>query len=247
MFARPNTATNRMIAKRRRVAGAPLLEGLALQRDRDHLGGRARPAVGQQVHQVEHLEVLDAAEQHRQHDEGQHHRQRDAPELAPRRGAVDLGRLVDVVGDAAQAGQADQHHVGRPHPGVDDHDGPGRELHRAEHLEARRRDAGEEAHRVVEQADLRLVEEGPEVAHHRRRQHHRDQDQRGPEAVAAELAVDQVGQREADQRLQRDGPEQEVRGGLHRAPDVGVGEDRRRSGRCRRSAPRRSAGWRGSW
>jgi hypothetical protein len=47
----------------------------------------------------------------------------------------------------------------------------------------------------VEQADLRLVQKGPEVADHGGRQHHRDQDQRGPEAVAAELAVDQIGQR----------------------------------------------------
>ena len=63
------------------------------------------------------------------------------------RGAVDLGGLVDVVGDRAQAGEADQHHVGRPHPGIDDDDRPGRQRHRAEHLEGRGRDAGEEARR----------------------------------------------------------------------------------------------------
>ena len=111
----------------------------------------------------------------------------------------------------------------------------------------RRRDAGEERHRVVEEADLRLVEEGPEVADHRRRQHHRDQDQRGPEAVAAELAVDQVGEREADQRLQRDGPEQEVRRRLHRLPDVGVGEDRDVVVDADAEHLGVRAGWRGSW
>ena len=152
------------------------------------------PPRGEQVDHVEHLEVLDAAEQHRQHDEGQHHRQRDRPELAPRRGAVDLGRLVDVVGDRAQAGEADQHHVGRPHPGVDDDDRPGRERHRRRSSRTRTGDAGEEGDDVVEEAGLRLVEEGPEVADHRRRQHHRDQDHRRPEAVAAELAVDQLGE-----------------------------------------------------
>ena len=156
------------------------------------------PPRGQQVDHVEHLEVLDAAKQHRQHDERQRHRQRDRPELPPGRGAVDLGRLVDVVGDRAQAREADQHHVGRPHPGIDDDDRPGRKLTDADHLEGRWRDAGEEGDDVVEQPDLRLVEEPPEIADHRRRQHHRDQDHRGPEAVAAEFAVDQIGEREAD-------------------------------------------------
>ena len=77
---------------------------------------------------------------------------------------------------------------------------------------------------VVEEPDLRLVEEAPEVPHHRRRQHHRDQDHRGPEGVAAELAVDQVGEPEAEHGLDDDGPEHEVRRRLHRDPDVGVGQ-----------------------
>ena len=40
------------------------------------------------------------------------------------RGAVDLGRLVDVSGSSA-ARPADQHDVGRPHPDVDDDDRQG--------------------------------------------------------------------------------------------------------------------------
>ncbi len=59
----------------------------------------------------------------------------DRPELPPGRGAVDLRRLVDVVGDRAQPGEADQHHIGRPHPGIDDDDRPGRQRDVAEHLE----------------------------------------------------------------------------------------------------------------
>ena len=96
----------------------------------------------------------------------------------------------------------------------------------ADHREARRGNSGQQRHRVVPQPDLRLVEKRPEVADHRRRQHHRNQDHRGPEVVAAKAPVDQVGEREADQRLQQDRPEQEVRGRLHRGPDIGVVQDR---------------------
>src|SRR5882724_12306755 len=69
--------------ERRRIAGAPLFKCFTLERDRSDLGGRSRPAGGEQVDHVEHLEVFDAAKQHRQHDERQRHRQCDRPELAP--------------------------------------------------------------------------------------------------------------------------------------------------------------------
>ena len=49
--------------ERRAVAGPPVLERLALQVDRGELGDRARAARGQIDHHVEHLEVLDGAEQ----------------------------------------------------------------------------------------------------------------------------------------------------------------------------------------
>ena len=100
----------------------------------------------------------------------------------------------------------------------------GARLHVADHLERGRVDAGEERDEVIEQADLRLVEEGPEIADHRRRQHHRQEDQRGPEAVAAEALVDQVGEAEADQGLDGDGPQDEMRRHLHVVPDVGIGQ-----------------------
>ena len=44
--------------------------------------------------------------------------------------------------------------------------------------------------------------------------------------MAAKLAVNQIGQRKANQRLQQDGPEHEMRRRLHRGPDIWVGEDR---------------------
>ena len=87
-------------------------------------------------------------------------------------------------------------------------------------------DAGEEGDDVVEQADLRLVEERPEIADDGRRQHHRQQDDRGPEAVAAEFLVDQPGEAEAKHGLDDDGPEHEMRRHLHRRPDIRIGQDR---------------------
>ena len=208
-----------------RIAGLPAFERLALQRDGCELGDGAGAAAGQEVDHVEHLEILDAAEEHREHDEGQRHRQRDRPELAQRRRAVDLGGLVDVVGDRAQTRKTDQHHVRRPHPDVDDDDRPWREGDFAKHLERLRIDACQEGNRVVEQSDLRLIEELPEISDHGRRQHHRDQDHRGPESVPAEFSVDQVGESEADQRLEHDRPDDEMRGHLHPVPDVGIGQD----------------------
>jgi hypothetical protein len=83
---------------------------------------------------------------------------------------------------------------------------------------------GYERNHVIEQPDLRLVEEGPEIPHHRGRQHHRQQDDGGPEAVALELLVDQPGQAEADNHLQEHGPAQEVRRDLQGVPDVAVAE-----------------------
>src|SRR5712691_8657342 len=55
--------------ERRGIAGTPLFERLALQRDRGHFRSRARATRGQQVHHVEHLEVFDAAEEYGEHDE----------------------------------------------------------------------------------------------------------------------------------------------------------------------------------
>src|SRR5215831_18990213 len=83
--------------KGRGIAGPPALEGIALQGDRGDLGGGTRSARREQIDQVEHLEVFDAAEQHREHDEGKRHRHGDRPELAERRGAVDLRGLIDIL------------------------------------------------------------------------------------------------------------------------------------------------------
>jgi len=87
------------------------------------------------------------------------------------------------------------------------------------------RNARDERDDVGEQAYLRLVEEAPEVANHGGAQHHRNQNDRGPEGVPTELAIDQVGKAEPDECLERDGPEHKVSGGLHGDPDVAVAQD----------------------
>ena len=195
------------------------------KRDGGELGGRARATRGQEVHHVEHLEGLNRAKEHGEHQEGQHHRQRDRPELPPRRGAIDLGRLVDVIGDRAEPREADQHDIGRPHPGIDEHDGPGRQADIADHLEGARRNADEEAHDIVEEPDLRLEKQRPEIADDGGRQHHRQEDDRRPEAVGAELTVDEQRQTEADDHLQRNRPDDEMRCHLHALPDILIGQD----------------------
>ena len=59
-------------------------------------------------------------------------------------GAINLGRFVDVIGNGSQAGQADQHHVWSPHPGIHNDDRPRRQLHLADHLEGGRISPGDE-------------------------------------------------------------------------------------------------------
>jgi hypothetical protein len=43
--------------------------------------------------------------------------------------------------------------------------------------------------------------------------------------MAAELAIDEIGEREADQGLQDDGPDDKMSGRLHGRPNVRVGQD----------------------
>ena len=85
--------------------------------------------------------------------------------------------------------------------------------------------AAEEVDDLVEDAVLRLEEIFPEGADHRRRQHHRQQDRRAPETVGAELAIEQQREREAEQQLQRDRADQEVRRRAHVVPDRFVAQN----------------------
>ena len=69
--------------KRRRVASPPLLKGFSLQVDGGQLGHRSGATIGQFHDEVEHLKVLNGPKQNRQHQERQHHRNCNRPELTP--------------------------------------------------------------------------------------------------------------------------------------------------------------------
>ncbi len=103
------------------------------------------------------------------------------PEPLPDRGAVELGGLVQLAGDAAEGGQVDQRggaHVG---PGGDQDQRDHREVLRLQPLLGRQ---VEDLQRVVEQARTRVVEPAPQEHGHHRRQHHRQVD-RHPQVAAA--------------------------------------------------------------
>ena len=62
----------------------------------DHLGGVARPAIGQGIDDVEDAQAIEDVE-HGDDDNGGHqHGQRHVPQPRPEAGAVDLGGLVVV-------------------------------------------------------------------------------------------------------------------------------------------------------
>ena len=95
--------------------------------ERHRLGGRARAAAEQDVRHVDDLEALD------QPDEDDR-RRRPAGcagivmwrKLCQRLGAVDEGRLADLLVEALERGQQDDEHERRPLPRVaDDHRDPG--------------------------------------------------------------------------------------------------------------------------
>jgi len=77
---------------------------------------------------------------------------------------IDLGGLVEVVRNGTQARQANEHDVGRPHPGVDEDDRPRCEVHAADHVQ--RADIDEGIDDVAEDARLWLEQVGPEGADH---------------------------------------------------------------------------------
>ena len=133
--------------------------------------------------------------------------------------------LVDGIGNRSQSRKADEHDERCPHPSVNDHDRPRCQSDVTDHAESRWVGAGEEGDDVIEETDLRLIQEGPKIPDNGGRQHHRQHYDRRPEIVAFEFPVDEPCQPETDQHLKQQCPEQEMRSGLHREPDVAVGKD----------------------
>ena len=185
-------------------------------------------------------------------------RQRQVPELPPSRRAVDGRRLVRLGRQAGEPCQHQEEDERRPLPDVGDDDrkhrqagiaGPG--LQRQAELE----------HDLVEHAELRLVDQLPGDRHGDRRQHHRQHQQGLQEIEPADMAVEQQGEPEAQQKLGADREEcedqrvpetdmelvvgeqpQEIVGAGELPGHVGVGADpRERRPRTCRSTERSSA------
>ena len=89
-----------------------------------HRLGVVRAARLDDVDRVEDPERVERAEQQRDEDRRLHQRQRDPEEALHRAGAVDLGRLVQLVGHEREAGEQQQRHErrGLPDLGQDDHE-----------------------------------------------------------------------------------------------------------------------------
>ena len=77
---------------------------------------------------------------------------------------------------------------------------------------------------VVKDPGLGLIDVGPKGPDHRGREHHGQQDQRGPGRMPLELAIDEQRQAEAEQHLKEHRPANKMRGRLQIAPDVLAGQ-----------------------
>jgi hypothetical protein len=95
-------------ARRRRHAELVVLEDLAIEIDRKHLGQARRPALRQEPDFRESADRENVAEQHRDEDRGHDEPQRDEPELLPIGGAVDPRRFEHVLRDGGERGVKDE-------------------------------------------------------------------------------------------------------------------------------------------
>ena len=96
-------------------------DGLAVGEERHALG--LLGAAGHDEDGVEDAEGVERAEQQRHHDRRLHVGDRHPPQPLPGGGAVDLGRLLQLLGHLGQPGEQQQRDERRrlPHLGQDDH------------------------------------------------------------------------------------------------------------------------------
>ena len=203
------------VAERRSLAGAEELKRETEDIDRHGFGRRAGTALGQEIDDVENLERLDGAKQQRQQQQAADVGKGDGPEPPPPPGPVDLGGLVEIFRHAHQAGEHQQHHERRPHPGVGDDDRDRRPRR------GRQNDIGvgrEQRDEPADEAERRVVEELEENPDRAQRQHHRRQDEHQEIAAQRKFLREQQRQQEADDQLQRDAADDDGRGIAGTAP-----------------------------
>jgi len=85
---------------------------------RRYLCCMARPAVCENVDDVEYLETIGDAEDEIDCDSARQHRQRYIAQLMIEIGAIERGRLIIGIGDRIEASQEDCHDVTHAAPGV---------------------------------------------------------------------------------------------------------------------------------
>jgi hypothetical protein len=193
-----------------------VLEDVEVHPGAHHLRRRPRSAVGRGVDQVEDLERVDQ----RQGDDdvvgAPEIGHRDVPELLEPTGAVHRRRLVLVLRDALERREVEQHREARPQPDRRDHDG---RQSRAVLAQPRLRQAAEPdvPQQRVDRAVLRVVQPAPDRGDRHERQHAGRVEHHAQNGLAADLAVQQDGQDEAQDHRDDDRdhrPDEVVDGGL---------------------------------
>ena len=174
--------------------------------------GRAGPAPRDDEDHVEDADLIDQPQQQHHGHHGPDQRQHDAAQIGEAAHAVEPRGLDHLGGYSLHAGEQDERDEGRPLPDVDDH-----------HREQRRVRVGVpqallQAHaleQIVEQAADWLEHRPPGEPERHRRDEHRNHDEGSQDADAAHGRVEQHGEEEAQDELDR-----------HRdgAPDAGEPE-----------------------
>ena len=90
-----------------------LNEGQHVGKDRHHVRRPTRAAAGHDIDVLERAELEDCPQQDGHQQRRLKRRQGDMPELPPRSGPIDRGRLVGIGRDRPQPGQQQQRDIGR--------------------------------------------------------------------------------------------------------------------------------------
>ena len=141
----------------------------------------------------------------------------DTPEHLERPRAVHDGGLEGLARQAHQAGQHDEGDEGRPLPDIDRHD-------RRQHEPGIGQQGGadieqaDQAQVIAHHAEIALQQQLPDQADRDRREHHRHQQQGDHETSVLDRVEQQQREREADQELQADDPENELEGEQEAVP-----------------------------
>ena len=156
-------------------------------------------------------------------------------EALPRGGAVGCGRFVELDRDPLQPGRERNSRLGHARPGADDDDRRECGVEVGEPVQLSDRDTNS-AQSLIEQADVRLIDEAPHDRDDHRRNGPRDKCEDAHDPEESQALLHQDGQAESEDVLQeccRDGPDDADLEGLPeqvvaQQPHVVVEEGRRK-------------------